>query len=244
MTRATVLGISGSPRRGANTTIMVRQALEAAGSVEGVETRLYEFAGKRIKPCRDCGKCEETGLCIIRDDLEGFLSEYRAADGVIWGTPVYIMSIPASMKAAIDRMLNSEVSYILSHDLTPLRPTKVCGTLAVGYHRNGGEELTLSSLINTSLVSGNVVVSGDATTGAYIGGACWSGLVEGESNRDAVLRDEVGLKTVRSVGQRVAELTLVVVAGRTTLGDRLPPEYSISAARPVPAAPDVPQRED
>jgi len=42
-----ILGISGSPRKGHNTEIMVKEALKGAESVGNVETELYSFAGKK-----------------------------------------------------------------------------------------------------------------------------------------------------------------------------------------------------
>jgi multimeric flavodoxin WrbA len=226
MTRATVLGVCGSPRRRGNTSVIVREALDAASRVQGVETRLYEFAGKRIRPCIHCGNCAETGECTTKDDLSTFVGEYEAADAVIWAAPVYVMSLPANMKAAIDRASNAEACHYVNHGGTPPRSSKVCGALVVGGDRNGGEELTLSCLIHASLCNGNVVVSGDSSCGAYIGAACWSGIGEGPSgSRDAVLKDRIGLDAVRSVGQRVAEMALIVVAGKAALGDVLPPEY-------------------
>ncbi len=144
MRKAIILGISGSQRKDANTTIAVQRALEAAGRLPGIETRLYQFCGKKMKPCTDCGKCCETGHCSIDDDVDDFVREYWAADGVIWGALIYVMSVPANMKAAIDRMANSEASYCVQHGTTLPRPSKVCGVLAVGRHRNGGAEMTLS----------------------------------------------------------------------------------------------------
>ena len=226
-----VLGISGSPRRGANTTIAVREALDAAAEVPGVETRFFELAGKRIRPCVGCDKCAETGYCTIKDDIHGLVEQYEAADGVIWGAPVYVMSIPANMKAAIDRMTNSGIALYARRGTALPRPIKVCGVLAVGWHRNGGEELTMSCLINACLASGNVVVSGDMGPGAYIGAACWSGMDEPPdalAAADTVLRDDIGLDCARSVGRRVAEMTLMVVAGKRAIANRLPPEYFLS----------------
>lgn len=225
MTTVKILGIGGSPRKGANTTMLVRAALEAAAEAGGVETELYECAGKRFRPCVDCGRCLETGFCAIKDDVAELAAAYEEADGVIWGAPVYVMSIPATLKAAIDRLSNSKASHYLREAISPPRDSKVCGVLTVGAHRNGGEELTLAYLLSTCLMNANVVVSGDTLPGAYIGASCWSGAGDVIPGRDTVAGDEIGLECVRSLGQRVAEMTKIVVAGREAVRAELPEEY-------------------
>lgn len=89
-------------------------------------------------------------------------------------------------------------------------------------------------------MNGNVVVSGDAAPGAYIGAACWTGIGESMSGKDALLRDEIGLECAHSVGQRVSELTLVVVAGKAAPEDVLPSKYVLKRSTLRPLA--FPQR--
>jgi len=43
-----VLGISGSPRKGATTDLLVREVLDG---VEAAETEFISLAGKNIRPC-------------------------------------------------------------------------------------------------------------------------------------------------------------------------------------------------
>ena len=69
MQEVKVLGISGSPRRGANTAILVKKALEGASSVPGVKTEFYEMAGKKFHHCIGCLKCHDKGECVFKDDL-------------------------------------------------------------------------------------------------------------------------------------------------------------------------------
>jgi multimeric flavodoxin WrbA len=69
MQKLKILGIGGSPRKNGNTTKMVQKALEAAANVEGVETELYELAGKKINYCIACYKCLEKGECAFDDPV-------------------------------------------------------------------------------------------------------------------------------------------------------------------------------
>ncbi len=97
-----ILGIVCSPRRGGNTEILVKEALEAAREAGG-ETELIIVADKNIAPCDGCGACEGDGICIIDDDMQEIYQQLELADGVIFGTPVYFVNVTAQAKAIMDR---------------------------------------------------------------------------------------------------------------------------------------------
>lgn len=97
-----VLGIACSPRKGGNTEILVREALEGAAE-RGAETELFLVADKDIAPCDGCGVCLEKGICKIKDDMQTIYQQLELADGVIFGTPVYFVNVSAQAKAVIDR---------------------------------------------------------------------------------------------------------------------------------------------
>jgi multimeric flavodoxin WrbA len=99
-----ILGISGSPRKNGVTVAMLEQALGAAGA-EGAETELFSVAGKNIQPCDGCWECTNTGKCHIQDDMQELYEKMLAADGIIFGTPVYFYSMTAQSKAVIDRSI-------------------------------------------------------------------------------------------------------------------------------------------
>jgi multimeric flavodoxin WrbA len=99
-----VVGIVGSPRRGGNTEIMVREALESARQA-GAETELVLVADCRISPCDGCGACTEGDGCVIEDDMQRIYEKLERADGIIFGTPVYFINVSAQAKAFIDRTL-------------------------------------------------------------------------------------------------------------------------------------------
>ncbi len=97
-----ILGISGSPRKGGNTEIMMREAL-AAVQEAGKETELVLLSEKKVSPCDGCLACVQSGICKIKDDMQPIYKEMEAADAIILGTPVYFMNVSAQMKAVIDR---------------------------------------------------------------------------------------------------------------------------------------------
>ena len=97
-----VLGIVCSPRKEGNTEILVREALQAAKEA-GAETELVLVADKNIGPCDGCLVCSESGECIVDDDMQELYEQLLAADGLIFGTPVYFINVTAQAKAIIDR---------------------------------------------------------------------------------------------------------------------------------------------
>jgi len=97
-----ILGIGCSPRKGGNTEILVKEALEGARDAGG-ETELVLVADLDIAPCDACGACVKDGICIIKDDMETLYGQLRAADGLVFGTPVYFTNVSAQAKAVMDR---------------------------------------------------------------------------------------------------------------------------------------------
>ena len=118
-----VLAISGSPRKQGNTEILLNEALKGAGS-EGAEAELYSVSGKRIEPCDACLSCRKTGKCHIDDDMQDLYKKMLEADGVIFGTPIYLYAMTAQTKAIMDR------TFALNHDQTSLA-NKIGGVVVV-----------------------------------------------------------------------------------------------------------------
>ena len=97
-----ILGIVGSPRKRGNTEIMVREALGAARKA-GARTEIVLVANKKIAGCDGCGACAKNGICKIKDDMSPIYEQLKAADGIIFSTPVYYGNVTAQAKAVIDR---------------------------------------------------------------------------------------------------------------------------------------------
>ncbi|MEM2103739.1 MAG: flavodoxin family protein [Candidatus Bathyarchaeia archaeon] len=98
-----LLGIVGSPRKGGNTEILVKEALKAAER-EGAEVELMHLVDFDIKPCDGCRFCVETRSCVVKDDVEKLYQKIVEADGVIVGSPVYFQGVNAQTKIFIDRV--------------------------------------------------------------------------------------------------------------------------------------------
>jgi len=97
-----VLGILGSPRVGGNSDILLDQALAGAQEA-GAEVEKIFLCQKKISGCLACEKCNETGVCAIKDDMPGIHQEILEADALIHSVPVYFWAMTAQMKAYLDR---------------------------------------------------------------------------------------------------------------------------------------------
>ena len=100
-----ILAVSCSPRKNGNTIAMLEKALDGARE-DGAEVELFSVAGKNIQPCDGCWGCTKTGRCHIKDDMQELYEKLVAADGIIFGTPIYFWGMTAQAKAVIDRTIS------------------------------------------------------------------------------------------------------------------------------------------
>jgi multimeric flavodoxin WrbA len=105
-----VMGIMGSPRVNGTCSKLLRKALDGAAG-RGAETKCFDLITHDIKYCRGCTRCFvsdpelQIGRCSLKDDMALILAEYVDADGYIFATPVYGVSITALMKTFYERMI-------------------------------------------------------------------------------------------------------------------------------------------
>ena len=100
-----VVAFNGSARKGGNTSILINLVLDELQK-EGIETELFQFAGKKIRGCVACMKCFENKdqRCANKDDvLNECLEKMIEADGIILGSPTYFSNVSTEIKALIDR---------------------------------------------------------------------------------------------------------------------------------------------
>jgi len=97
-----VLGILGSPRIGGNSDVLLDQALSGAREA-GAEVEKIILCQKKISGCFDCGKCNENGVCAVKDDMQEIHKKFLEADAVVHSVPVYFWSMTSQMKAYLDR---------------------------------------------------------------------------------------------------------------------------------------------
>ncbi|WP_291857327.1 flavodoxin family protein [Marinilabilia sp.] len=183
-----VLAINGSPRRGGNTELLIREVFKTL-EAEGLETELINIGGKDVNGCTACGKCrkEKDGRCHINNPvLNECMAKMEEADGIILGSPVYFADITPELKALIDVS-----GYALRGAGNPLR-RKVGAGVAVA--RRAGAMTAFDSINRFFLI-----------TEMIIPGSSYWNVGYGKEKGD-VLNDEEGLQTMRTLGENMAWL--------------------------------------
>jgi multimeric flavodoxin WrbA len=97
-----VLGIYGSPRPGGNSDILLDRALAGAAEAGAALDRIYA-RDLRISGCLECGGCDETGVCVIPDEMAEIYPRLEQAEVVVLAAPMFFYGVPAQLKALVDR---------------------------------------------------------------------------------------------------------------------------------------------
>jgi len=183
-----VVAFNGSARKDGNTAILIRKVfgeLEAAG----IETELFQLAGKQIRGCTACGKCYENKnkKCVVDNDvLNECIEKMIEADGIILGSPTYFADLTTETKALIDRA--GFVARANSH----MFKRKV-GVAVVAVRRAGS--IHVFDSINHFFLISQMIVPGSFYWNMGIGRK--AGEVE---------QDSEGLETMELLGQNMAWL--------------------------------------
>lgn len=106
MSRIVVL--SGSPRKGGNTELLVNSFVEGArvhNDVEVISIREY-----KVNPCTGCNACRlgSAQRCVQKDDMGRVFEKLSDADILVIASPVYFYGVSAQLKAMIDRFHSPE----------------------------------------------------------------------------------------------------------------------------------------
>lgn len=96
------LGIFGSPRRGGNTEILLEETLKGAEK-EGAEVDRIYLTDYAITSCKECHGCDQTGQCVILDDMQKIYPELLKSDIIILASPIFFYGVTGWAKALIDR---------------------------------------------------------------------------------------------------------------------------------------------
>jgi len=148
----TILAISGSERAGGNTEYALDYVSELAGA------RGFGFSAVRLRehdiaPCGRCGDCNVLPApCHVDDDMPGIIERMRAADAVVYATPVHGFGMAHLMQIFIER---AGVGY-LRFD-RPLA-NKVGGAIVVSRRYSDShvhQQLVLNMLLNRMIVVGS-----------------------------------------------------------------------------------------
>ena len=100
-----ILILSGSPRKGGNTELLVEAF--AKGAKEHHQVEIVSVRDVKVNPCLGCNACFKTdGICTQKDDMDVIYEKMSQTDMLVIASPVYFYSISAQLKAVIDRFHN------------------------------------------------------------------------------------------------------------------------------------------
>jgi multimeric flavodoxin WrbA len=183
------IAINGSPRKGGNTEILLREVLEPLMAA-GWETDFIQLGGKPIRGCRACYECfqAKNSRCGQKGEevFDACLEHMIRAEAIILGSPTYFTDVSAEMKALLDR------AGLVAVANGGLFRRKI-GAAVVAVRRGGGTH-AFDTINHMFLMSGAIVP----------GSTYWNlgfGLDKGE-----VEKDEEGLRNMADLGQTIAWL--------------------------------------
>ena len=101
-----ILILSGSPRKGGNTDLLVEAFVKGASPRHHVE--IVSVRDYKINSCMGCNACftREDHACCQKDDMHFVYDKMANAEMLVIASPVYFYGLSAQLKAVIDRFHN------------------------------------------------------------------------------------------------------------------------------------------
>jgi multimeric flavodoxin WrbA len=179
-----ILGISGSPRVGGNTDLILNEALNAAKSC-GAEVKLLRLCDYKLEPCIGCMTCFTTGKCAIKDDWQKLYDEVTKADALILASPSYFQGVTAQMKTFIDR-----IGFLALARKRADFKGKVGGVIAVA--RRSGVSSTCNQMLTFLTAVGAAIPSGGRVFAIA-------------REKGDILKDQEGMETAKQLGNNLVK---------------------------------------
>ncbi len=101
-----ILILSGSPRKGGNTDLLVDAFAKGASPRHHVEVvSVHDY---KVNPCIGCNSCftREDYKCCQKDDMQIVYEKMAKAEMLVIASPVYFYGLSAQLKVVIDRFHN------------------------------------------------------------------------------------------------------------------------------------------
>ena len=183
-----VIAFNGSARKDGNTAILINYVLNEL-QIEGIDTELFQLAGKEIHGCRACYKCldNKDKHCAFNNDiLNECIDRMLDTDGILLGSPTYFTDVSTEMKALIDR------AGLVAGANGSLLKRKV-GAAVVAVRRAGS--IHAFDTINHFFLITQMIVPGSKYWNMGFGG-----------KKGEVEKDEEGIQIMKVLGQNMAWL--------------------------------------
>jgi Multimeric flavodoxin WrbA len=123
--RRKVLILMGSPRKGGNTDHLSDEFIRGVQEAGHDPEKIY-LKDKKIGGCLGCFACQRKGgRCVQKDEMSELYEKMKAADVIVFASPVYFYTWNAQMKTVIDRtialelVLTNKTFYMISTGQAP-----------------------------------------------------------------------------------------------------------------------------
>jgi multimeric flavodoxin WrbA len=119
-----ILALHGSPRKGGNSEVLLQAVLRGVTTAGG-RIEVIRLCDLDIHACLNCGGCDDTGECVVEDDMTLLYDKIMASQLIILASPIFFYGITAQAKAFIDRtqalwnrhrLWREQGKSLLSHD--------------------------------------------------------------------------------------------------------------------------------
>ncbi len=165
--------------------------VEKALNANGIETEIFQLAGKGVNGCKGCWACKKLGKCVIDDAVNEFVEKAASFDGFVFGSPVYYASASGALVSFMDRVFYSggkKLAY------KPAAAVVSC--------RRAGASTTFDVINKYFTINNMPIVSSNY----------WNE-IHGNTAEEAE-KDEEGLQTMRVLGNNMAWLIKCIQLGK------------------------------
>jgi multimeric flavodoxin WrbA len=169
-----IIALVGSPHGARGNTARLTRIVLKGAEQEGARAKTILLPGKTVLPCLGCDYCHKKGRCAQKDAFPEIRQKVLEADGLVLGSPNYIFSVSAQMKAFMDRC-SSMVHCLGFHG-------KYGASVVTS---GGGDEEAIAEYLNHFLM----------ITGIQSVGSVWAtmGLIFGEGFPEDITSRALGL---------------------------------------------------
>ena len=204
-----VLMLNGSGNANGST----RAGLDIMAEVfaaNGVDSEIVCVGAKPVRDCIGCNKCAEKGKCVFADDgVNEFVEKASAADGFVFGTPVYYAHPSGRILSFLDRAFFSNM----------------WGTGAAAFRHKPAAAVVVARRAGTSASYDVLNKYFGISQMLNVGSTYWNEFHA--LTREDVPQDPEGVQTLRNLARNMAWIMKCLKAGRDA--GILPPEAEADA---------------
>ncbi len=185
-----ILLFYGSPRKDGNSDLLAKAFIKGAKE-KGAEVEDMRLFSLNITPCIECEKCNETGVCILDDDMKDIYEKIEEASTIVVASPIFFYNITSKTQALVERSQAFWIRrYVLNHKL-------------IGNKEKKGIFLSVGA------TKGKLLFDGALRVIRYyfdaIGGKLFAALlIRGVEKKGDIKTHEYALESSKILGQRVA----------------------------------------